>query len=387
MNFSKPIWKECCILISCLNRIFLLQTFARFSLLIQTKTFVKVFLSKSKQMNFEPKVFSKPFLEESRFICDVYADDIAKAIFSECSRPELIFLLKWLNNTPENSPTHLDTSLKNYFDDIAIPSWADTNRLQRATLFFSKHENIILYLLGVLALPYCYAAQKGVQVLSLSQRLQTDTLTRLKETALFVLNANSFAYIDKETWKNNILKIRLLHALVRILIRQSDRWQLEWGEPINQEDMAGTNLSFSYIVLRGMRKLGFAYTHREAEDFLHCWNVIGALMGIQDTLLPQTLQEAFWLDKQISEKEFKQCREGQTLCKALMDTFHSQSPSPFLSDFAIAQMRFLLGDKVADLLNIPSKNLSKAISIFTISETTIRWLIPANNFRKEIAKM
>ncbi len=338
-------------------------------------------------MNFEPKVFSKEFLEESRCICDMYADDTAEVIVSRCSHSELIILLKWLNNTQENYPTHLDTTLKDYFEGIAIPSWADTNRLQRAALFFSKHENIILYLLGVLSLPYCYAAQKGVQVLSLSQRLQTDTLTRLKETALFVLNANSFAYTNEETWKNNILKIRLLHALVRIFIRQSGRWQMEWGEPINQEDMAGTNLSFSYIVLRGMRKLGFAYTHSEAEDFLHNWNVIGALMGIQETLLPQTLQEAFWLDKQISEKEFKQCLEGQMLCKALMDTFQSQSPLPFVADFAIAQMRFLLGEKIADLLNIPSKSISKAISIFTISENTARWLIPANNFRKEITKI
>lgn len=338
-------------------------------------------------MNFEPKVFSKEFLEESRNICDVYADSIAKILVAQCSQSELRVLMRWLNNSQESYPIHLDKILEDYFARIKMPTWADSSRLQRATSFFTQHENIILYLLGVLSLPYCYAAQKGVQVLALSQRLQTDTLARLKETALFVLNANSFGLIDERTWKNNILKIRLLHALVRIFIHQSGRWNLEWGEPVNQEDMAGTNLSFSYIVLRGMRKLGFAYSSMEAQDFLHLWNVIGALLGVKDALLPNTMQEAFWLDKQISEKEFKPSREGQMLCKALMDTFQSQSPSPFVSDFAIAQMRFLLGDKVADLLNIPSISLSKAISIFTISETTAHWLVPANNFRKEIRKM
>ncbi|MFN3316323.1 MAG: oxygenase MpaB family protein, partial [Raineya sp.] len=256
----------------------------------------------------------------------------------------------------------------------------------RASVFFSKYENIILYLLGVLSLPYCYAARKGVQVLFLSKRLQNDTFARLKETALFVLKANSYDLENESSWKNEILKIRLLHALLRIFTRRSGKWQAEWGEPINQEDMAGTNLSFSYIVLRGMRKLGFAYTQKEAEDFLHLWNVVGNLLGVQEGLLPNTMQEAFWLDKQISEKEFEPSKEGQMLCKSLIEVFSQQSPSAFIADFALAQMRFLLGDAVADILNIPQKNISRIIPIFTLSENTASWLVPKGSFRKEISK-
>jgi hypothetical protein len=130
-----------------------------------------------------------------------------------------------------------------------------------------------------------------------------------------------------------------------------------------------------------MRKLGFAFSTKEAEDFLHLWNVIGYLLGVQETLLPNTMQEAFWLDKQISEKEFAPSYEEKILFKSLVATFSQQSPLPIFADFAVAQMRFLLGEKVAQILDIPAKNISRLIPIFTISEQTASWLVPKADFR------
>lgn len=335
-------------------------------------------------MVLQKKIFSQEFLNEQRKVCDQWADTYASQIAAACEPTDIRNLLAWLNNTQKTYPKHLDNILEEYFSEVEMPAWAETLRLKKASNFFFKHKNLILYLLGVLSLPYCYAARKGVQVLFLSQRLQKDTLERLKETALFVLQANSYGLSEASNWKNNILKIRLLHALVRIFTWHSGKWQKEWGEPINQEDMAGTNLSFSYIVLRGMRKLGFAYTTQEAEDFLHLWNVIGYLLGVDERLLPNTMQEAFWLDKQISEKEFAESKEGQILANSLIEIFKAQSPSEFVADFAIAQMRYLLGEKIATILHIPDKNISKIIPVFALSESTARWLVPKNDFEREI---
>jgi len=232
-------------------------------------------------------------------------------------------------------------------------------------------------LLGTLSLPYCYAAKNGVQVLYLSQRLQKDTYQRLLETGQFVKQASQFDANSIENWKKIILKVRLLHALVRINLSKSNQWQSAWGEPINQEDMAGTNLSFSYIVLRGMRKLGFEYTHQEAEDFLHLWNVIGALLGLEESLMPRTLQEAYWLDKTIAEKEFQKSQEGVTLAKALVEVYRNRIPSAWMSDFFIAQMRFLLGEKLADMLKIPTTQTQKAISVLSYLGFAKNFFIPS----------
>jgi len=331
-------------------------------------------------MNLQTKTFSKDFLEKQRYICDTLADAYAQKIASEMPK-NIASLLPWLNGTQTECLRSVQPIAEKYFSEVQIPTWADRTRMQKASAFFSKHKSLILYLLGVLSLPYCYAARKGVQVLFFSKRLEKDTFRRLQETALFVLKANSYSLENETNWKNDILKIRLLHALMRVFVLKSNKWQQEWGEPINQEDMAGTNLSFSYIVLRGMRKLGFAFSTKEAEDFLHLWNVIGYLLGVQETLLPNTMQEAFWLDKQISEKEFAPSYEGKILFKSLVATFSQQSPLPIFADFAVAQMRFLLGEKVAQILDIPAKNISRLIPIFTISEQTASWLVPKADFR------
>ena len=45
------------------------------------------------------------------------------------------------------------------------------------------------------------------------------------------------------------------------MILRSGRWDAErWGAPINQHDMAGTQLLFSLAVLEGLRTLGFRIT-------------------------------------------------------------------------------------------------------------------------------
>lgn len=332
------------------------------------------------------KTFTKEHLEKQRSLCDQWADTYAATIVSVCKQEDVFSLIKWLNYTQKIYPKQLKPILEAFFSEKEIATWADKSRMQRAANFFLKHANLILYLLGVLSLPYCYAARRGVQVLFLSKRLEKDTLQRLQETALFVIRANSYDIENELVWKNDILKIRLLHALIRLFILRSGKWEAEWGQPINQEDMAGTNLSFSYIVLKGMRKLGFSYTKKEAEDFLHLWNVIGDLLGVEASFLPETMQEAFWLDKQIAEKEFAPSKEGQVLCKALIDVFEKQSSSSLLSDFALAQMRFLLGEEISKMLDIPPKNIAKFISFFTLTENTASWLVPKGNFQKELAR-
>ena len=115
-------------------------------------------------------------------------------------------------------------------------------------------------LLGLLSLPYCYAAADGARVLDLSERIKNKPEHRLNETADFVWDVmapNAFKPDGKGF--TSILKVRLLHAAIRFYTGKSSKWNAaDWGLPVNQEDMAGTNLSFSLLVVRGLRKFGLA---------------------------------------------------------------------------------------------------------------------------------
>jgi glutaredoxin-related protein len=309
------------------------------------------------------KKFNKKELEQARYIVDDHADQMMAQLIEQSNPADIHLLMQWLNGSLESCPSQTESTLKSFFNAVEIPQWADIVKIKEGSKFYKKHEKVVLFLLGTLSLPYCYAAQKGVQVLYLSQRLRNDTYKRLKETGEFVVKVCQFDEKNINNWKNNILKIRMLHSIARNFVSKNQSWNTEWGLPINQEDMAGTNLSFSYVVLRGMRKLGIKFTQNEAESFLHLWNVIGALLGVDEKFLPNTMQEAYWLDKMIVEKEFKPSYEGKELTKALINVYKDQNSINWISSYLIDQMRFLLGRNIADMLDLPASKVSNSTSL------------------------
>jgi hypothetical protein len=171
---------------------------------------------------------------------------------------------------------------------------------------------------------------------------------------LDVVDKNAFAPAGKGI--RSIQKVRLIHAAIRYHVNRSGQWQDVWGVPVNQEDMVGTHLSLSYIVLDGLSKLGFYYSQEEAEAYLHLWNVIGAMLGIDEDMLPKSMKAAYWLEKRIRERHFRQSEAGIGLTKALLDCITEAAPVSLAKDFLPAYMRFLIGDKVADLLAVPAGN-------------------------------
>src|SRR5690349_20672991 len=52
-----------------------------------------------------------------------------------------------------------------------LPDWADEEKLLKGSRFFIRHSDTIMSLLGLLSLPYCYAAADGAMVLYLTERL------------------------------------------------------------------------------------------------------------------------------------------------------------------------------------------------------------------------
>jgi hypothetical protein len=216
-------------------------------------------------------------------------------------------------------------------------------------------------MLACYSLPYCYAGADGAKVLAMSQRIQTDTLKRLEETGEFIQ-----IITQEKNWKNGeafrkILKVRLMHAAIRFFTEYHGTWNLAWGKPVNQEDMAGTNGAFSYIVIRGMRKMGTEPEEADSEAYLHFWNVVSVIMGIDKQLIPNNLREAFVMDKVIAKRQFRPSDEGKLLTKALLDTMGKFIENPLLKSFPAAQMRFLMGDKVADILGIPAVTFEKKL--------------------------
>jgi hypothetical protein len=55
--------------------------------------------------------------------------------------------------------------------------------------------------------------------------------------------------------------------------------------PINQEQLAATHLTFSCLMLAGYANIGVRLREEEQRAYLHAWNVVGYLLGMDERIL------------------------------------------------------------------------------------------------------
>lgn len=304
------------------------------------------------------KYFNNEFLDEQRKTTDLLADQAVRSLFESGQARYFRKVTELLDSNDYKIPDDLPEDMKRYLRQSSeLPAWADQKKILAGQEFFKKHAASLSLMLGLMSLPYDYAAANGAQVLIMSERLNYDTGKRLAETGKYVFDVGSPAGFSPEGKAiASAQKVRLIHAAIRYHIKKTGKWQEEWGEPVNQEDMAGTNLSMSLIPVRGMRKLGIDVSRDACMAYVHLWNVASYVMGVREELLPDTAKEAFLLDKVITERQFRQSEAGKSLTSALLDYVGQQSNAQ-LKWLAPSLMRYLLGDSLADTLGVPPVSL------------------------------
>ena len=221
-----------------------------------------------------------------------------------------------------------------------------------------------LLVLGSCSLPLAYAAGSGVQVVARARRLKDDPFRRLCDTAQMVINVmQPGALAVGEVGWASARKVRLIHALVRRHVQADSPspWDPAWGTPINQEDQAGTLLTFSVGVLHGLRRMGATISARQGDAYIRAWGAVGTLLGVDAALLPETEADASALAMQIGARQIRKTPEGEELSKHLLSSvdelFRIPGYAASLSHFLLDDTAF--GAKVADVLAIPAPNWTR----------------------------
>lgn len=303
--------------------------------------------------------YTDEFLNDKRQLGDSSADEFIKYVFADDARK--LQLHHWLTGSTGLADLNL---IFPGFDLITnatkMPAWADTKLIQEGSAFFARNSQNIMSLLGLLSLPYCYTAANGAMVLYLSERIRKQTTKRLYDTAVFVWEVmGPDAFCKGGNAFKQIFKVRIMHAAVRFYTLQSRKWEKSWGLPINQEDMAGTNLSFSLIVVRGLRKLGISVSNNEQVAFLHIWKVVGYFTGLDEDLIPKNGKMATQLDTAIKNRQFQISQHGQELTQSLVDHILCINKGKVGKNDILGLMRHLLGADIADMLNIKAPDLPR----------------------------
>jgi hypothetical protein len=300
--------------------------------------------------------YTDALLDRLRLVGDPEPDRIIAELARDGQIEAVNETLRHLIHNSQPIPPTLPDNLKTWLHDMnQLPAWVERERIERAAAFFVEHGMAITLLLSTSGLVGCYAAQRGVKVLTFTYRLGQNPYHRIAETGQFVLSALApGGLFENGSGLLAALKVRLMHAAIRYLIGQSGRWNSdELGLPINQEDLLGTLMVFSYGIIWGLRELGSSVSDEEAEDYLYAWRVIGTILGIDPTVMPVNSAECHQLALIIAQRQHGPSVEGVEMTRALLKMHADLIPGTIFDGIVPALIRKTIGDQLADWLEIP----------------------------------
>jgi hypothetical protein len=114
--------------------------------------------------------------------------------------------------------------------------------------------------------------------------------------------------------------------------------------PINQEDLAGTLMTFSQIVLDGLERIGAPLDEAQHGSYLYAWSAIGRIMGIREELIPADLAAARVLTDTIKRRQTQRSEAGDVMVGALLELMRDSIPGRILRGLPPTLLRFFLRD-------------------------------------------
>lgn len=308
--------------------------------------------------------YTNRLLDALRREGDPVPDALVRAIAERGEVGLVNALLRHLDRNDEPVPAALPDDLERWLRDGArLPDGVDRVRLDRAAELFREHGLQMSLILSTASLIFCYAATKGVKALGFTHRMRQDLYHRAAETSQFVLLVLApGGLVEGGGGIRAIQKVRLIHASLRHLIPRAGGWdEEELGVPLCQEDMLLALLTFSHDVVGGLRKLGVELDDQDAEDFLYTWGVIGELLGIRRDMIPRSMAEAAQLRSLIARRQYGPSPEGVQLTAALVELHDQVMPGEAFDGFLTAIIRLLVGNQVADWMEIPKSGWDRIV--------------------------
>ncbi|MET0311459.1 MAG: carotenoid biosynthesis protein, partial [Burkholderiaceae bacterium] len=290
-------------------------------------------------------------------------------------------LTSWAPQDPGTDPT-VAAALREYLrKGSALPEWADRAKVERAEDIFMSEGPLSCTLLFCASLPQCYVLPWLAEVLHTAGQLEAHTEYRIRQTAamIFPVMMKGGLMDPSGSGVAQVLKVRLVHASIRHLIlhgdpEQVDRsvpgaaanaapaqdmqsallahgWDLDAGGlPCSQFELAYTLLTFGYVFLDGMRKMGLALSHEDEEACLHTWNVMGHVLGMRPELMAHTMEEAsalFGRMQAYGRSHALQPDPRPPLGQALMNAMAAAIRIPVIRSLPVPMTQWLLGPQAS----------------------------------------
>jgi ER-bound oxygenase mpaB/B'/Rubber oxygenase, catalytic domain len=345
------------------------------------------------------------------------------------------------NGTATEIDDDVITALKAYVAAAKVlPGWADTKKIARAETLFMGYGTLSVTILFCASLPECYVVPDLASVLHATGQLEQHADYRVRATGAMIFPVMMPGGLTDASGGGiaQTLKVRLIHATIRnLILRRSPQealvalarenglddagvvepyaaltqqsqnmhhalfalgWKLKQkGLPCNQEELAYTLFTFGYVYLRSMRCLGLALKAEDEEAFLHAWNVMGHVLGIERSLMADTMREA---EEKFAEIQIRgRCNPVQpdprpALGSALMNAMEQLIPFRLLKGIPVLMTQHLCGPGASRDIGVDERVGWLSRILFTVFvgvtraiDTVVRWVLPEFSLARLFTRM
>ena len=307
-------------------------------------------------------------------------DPLADKMMSDLagiSRQEQTLLFQAVMNEHDwGALDDMPPSAREFFEDVeALPDWVDFDHFLPAIRMFHRNSKLILgaFVGGTLVEGFATNISKAFFI---SGRLRDQGVRRLRQNNRHMIEIFMPYGLtrDGDGWKLSV-RIRLVHAQVRRLLQASDDWDVEaWGMPLSSAHLSYAITAFSARLLQHMKHLGATYDEEERKSFMSVWRYSGHLMGIPDSILYQTEEDALHLFRIGTICEPDPEEESIAMANSLVNSaplvvgITDPAERRKLAKYVFSVSRALIGNQLADALHYPHGSTLGVLPIFRLQE-------------------
>jgi hypothetical protein len=130
---------------------------------------------------------------------------------------------------------------------------------------------------------------------------------------------------------------------------------------LNQMQLVGTLLTFSVVVIDGLRALGLDVDKDEAENWIELWKFVGKELGIQGENIPKDYADSCEALQAIRDNFWHSSPEGAALTAKTLDVISELLPGVEFDGIGTSLLRHLAGDRCAELLDVPPSDWTRKV--------------------------
>ena len=268
-------------------------------------------------------------------------------------------------------------TVRAFFENLDNPpDWVDYSEFLPGIRMFHRNSKLILgaFVGGTLVEGFSTNISKSFFI---TGRLRDQGVRRLKQNNRHMIEIFMPDGLDRDGDGLKLsVRIRLVHAQLRHLLKNSNDWDMEaWGLPISSAHLGFAITAFSARLLMHMKNLGAVIENEEERrSFMSVWRYSGYLMGIPETMLFRTEEDALRLFRIGGMCEPQVDYESIVMANSLINSaplvigIEEPTARRNLVKYIFRVSRALIGNELADELRYPPDKTVGVLPAFRIQQ-------------------